>query len=109
MAINGAKMRNREERTMPSQSVNENKSERLSLSRFLCWTMAGDNPKSEKILKKAIITVAMATRPKSSGTNKRAKIPEIIRVIIIPEYFDTAVYKIPVINSFLRLLISLFY
>lgn len=43
------------------------------------------------MLKKLIITVAIAITPKSSGRNKRAKTAITIREIIIPEYLAIAV------------------
>lgn len=53
--------------------------------------MAGLIPKSLKILKNEIITVAIATTPNFSGAIKRAKIPATTREIIIPEYLEIAV------------------
>lgn len=62
--------------------------------------MAGAIPKSLKTLKKAMITVAMATIPNSSGAIKRASIPATTKDIMIPEYLEIAVYNTPERSSF---------
>ena len=53
--------------------------------------IAGAIPRSLNIPKKEIITVAIATTPKSSGSMRRASIPAITKDIIIPDYLDIAV------------------
>ncbi|GKG75416.1 hypothetical protein CE91St1_45590 [Parabacteroides goldsteinii] len=53
--------------------------------------IAGAIPRSLNIPKKEIITVAIATTPKSSGSMRRASIPAITKDIIIPEYLAIAV------------------
>ena len=57
----------------------------------LCCTIAGDIPISVKRLKNAIMTVAIATTPKSSGESNRARIPATTSDIMIPLYLASAV------------------
>ena len=53
--------------------------------------IAGAIPKSLKILKNEMMTVAIATTPNSSGSISRASIPATAKEMMIPEYFDIAV------------------
>jgi len=69
----------------------------LWLKSLFC-TMAGEIPISVNILKKAIITVAIATIPKSAGGNIRAKIAVTIKEINRLEYLATAVKNAPESN-----------
>ena len=62
--------------------------------------IAGAIPKSLKILKNEMMTVAIATTPNSSGSISRASTPATAKEMMIPEYFDIAVYIIPDANSF---------
>ena len=56
----------------------------------LC-TMAGDTPMSVNRLKKAMITVAIATMPKSSGESRRASTPATTSEMTTPLYLASAV------------------
>ena len=53
--------------------------------------IAGAIPKSLKILKIEMMTVAIATPPNSSGSISRASTPATAKEMMIPEYFDIAV------------------
>ena len=53
--------------------------------------IAGAIPRSLKILKKEMMTVAIATTPNSSGAINRANMPATTKDTMIPEYFDTAI------------------
>ncbi|MBB4621537.1 hypothetical protein GGQ57_001431 [Parabacteroides faecis] len=53
--------------------------------------IAGAIPRSLNMLKKEMITVAIATIPNSSGSIRRANIPATTRDTIIPEYLAIAV------------------
>ena len=57
---------------------------------LLC-IMAGDSPISVKMAKKEMMTVAMATIPKSSCESSRARIPATTSEIMIPLYLAMAV------------------
>ena len=75
----------------PSQ-IGKEKMLEISFSlRVLCCMIAGDIPISVKILKKAMITIAMATLPKSSGEIRRARIAATIKEITMPLYLAIAV------------------
>lgn len=77
--------------TIPLQIVKENKAEISFFVRFLFWIIAGEIPISVKILKKFIITVAIATIPKSSGDNNLDKTAVTKSEITIAEYLAIAV------------------
>jgi hypothetical protein len=59
--------------------------------RALFCIIAGDSPISVKMAKKEMMTVAMATIPKSSGESSRARIPATTSEIMIPLYLAMAV------------------
>ena len=79
----------------PVHTVNEYKSDKSQSVSSLFCIMAGDIPISVKIAKKLIITVAIATIPKSSGESKRDRTAVTAREIRIPEYLAIAVYRTP--------------
>lgn len=66
-------------------------------------------PISERMLKKKIKTVAIATIPKSLGDINLARIAVIASWTTKPEYFAIAVNAAPVIKSFLQMTSSVFY
>lgn len=76
---------------MPVHIVNEKMSDKSSLVSDLCCMMAGDTPMSVRRLKKAMMTVATATIPKSSGDSRRASIPATTREMRTPLYLASAV------------------
>ena len=76
---------------IPVHTVNEKIFDSSSFVSDLCCTMAGDTPISVRRLKKAIITVATATIPKSSGERRRASIPATTREMTMPLYLASAV------------------
>lgn len=71
----------------PDHNVSEKMPPRSRLSRFLCWMTAGPMPRSLKMAKKAMSTVAMFTTPNSSGENRRASTPDTTSVTTMPAYF----------------------
>ena len=75
-------------------------SDKFSLVKLLFCIIAGANPKSLKILKKVMITIATAITPKSSGVISLANTAETINDTIIPLYLDIALYVTPVKKSF---------
>ena len=76
---------------MPVHTVNEKISDNSSRVSVLCCTMAGDTPMSVNRLKKAMITVAIATMPKSSGESRRASTPATTSETTTPLYLASAV------------------
>ena len=76
---------------IPIQRVNEKMSDSSCLVSVLSCIMAGEMPISVKIPKKAMMTVAMATIPKSSGERRRANTPATTREMMIPLYLARAV------------------
>ena len=72
--------------TAPDQIESEKMPPRSRLPRFLCWMTAGPMPKSLKMAKKAMTTVAMFTTPNSSGVNRRARMPDTTSVTTMPAY-----------------------
>jgi hypothetical protein len=48
---------------------------------------AGPMPRSLKMAKKAMTTVAIFTTPNSSGVNRRASTPDTTSVTTMPAYF----------------------
>ena len=78
-------------RPMPVQMVKEKSPDRFSRVNPLCWMMAGDRPTSVNRLKKAMITVAMAITPKSSGEIRRANTPATTSDTPMPLYLARAV------------------
>lgn len=81
----------RNARPIPVQTVKEKSPDKFSLVRFLCWIMAGDSPTSVNRLKKAMITVATAITPKSSGEIRRANTPATTSDTSMPLYLARAV------------------
>lgn len=79
------------ERPAPIQRVKEKMSDRSFSVNALFCTMAGEMPMSVKMLKKAMMTVAMATMPKSSGVSRRASTPATTREMTMPLYLASAV------------------
>ena len=73
--------------TVPDHTESENIPPRSCLSRSLCWMTAGPMPRSLKMAKKAITTVAMFTTPNCSGVNRRERIPVTTSVTTMPAYF----------------------
>ena len=57
----------------------------------LSCTTAGDIPISVKMAKKEMMTVAIATVPKSLGESNRAKMPATNNEIMMPMYLAIAV------------------
>ena len=76
---------------IPVHSVKENIWLSLSSVECLFCMIAGAIPKSLKILKNEMMTVAIATTPNSSGSISRASTPATAKEMMIPEYFDIAV------------------
>lgn len=62
--------------------------------------IAGPIPIVENMDKKLMITVAIATTPKSFGANKRANTIETIRLTKNTEYFSIALHARPFIIAF---------
>lgn len=75
----------------PNQRVKEKILLRSLVDSSLYCMIAGAIPRSLKIPKKDMITVAIATTPKSSGSIRRASIPATTKDITIPEYLAIAV------------------
>lgn len=76
---------------IPNQSVKVKILLKSFFKSVLFCMIAGAIPRSLNILKKEIITVAIATTPKSSGSIRRASIPATTKDTIIPEYLAIAV------------------
>lgn len=76
---------------IPVQMVNEKRSDRFSVVKSLCWMMAGESPTSVNRLKKAMMTVATAMIPKSSGEISRANTPATTKDTMMPLYLARAV------------------
>jgi hypothetical protein len=74
------------------------------LSSVLSCIIAGAIPRSLKIPKNVIITIATATTPKSDGDNNRDSMAVIIKEIRIPAYLAIAVYVTPDINVLFRVI-----
>lgn len=76
---------------IPIQSVKEKMSDSSCSVSVLFCIMAGEMPISVKMPKKAMMTVAIATMPKSSGESRRASTPATTREMTIPLYLASAV------------------
>ena len=76
---------------MTIQKVKEKILDRSLLVSALCCIIAGEIPISVRSEKKEIMTVAIATIPKSSGEIRRAKTAVTTNVMTMPLYLANAV------------------
>ena len=77
--------------TAADQIVSEKMLLRSRRERSRCWITAGPMPRSLKMAKKAMMTVAMFTTPNSSGVNRRESTAVTRIVTTTPAYLATEV------------------